>query len=220
MSIELARGQKVALVGPNGSGKSTLIRCILGLVRCEGSVSIDGKSPYSNRVELARRLAYVPQVAPALSASVREMVGLVCTTRSLTRQAVSLSASSIDLDLDAILDRPFRQLSGGMKQKTLLALALASQPDLLVMDEPSASLDAFGRLRFLSLLKNLRSEVTLILCSHRLDEFSSSKNGEQTLAQQVIELKEGRVSFDGPVRAYVESVEAHLRTAQATGAPE
>ncbi len=68
VSLVIPSGRRLALVGPNGTGKSTLIRALLGLIDCRGSVLLDGLSPFDDRVEVARRLAYVPQVAPALGA--------------------------------------------------------------------------------------------------------------------------------------------------------
>lgn len=192
IDLVLPEGRRVAFVGPNGAGKSTLIRALLGLVACDGEVKLDGRSPFDDRVEVARRLAYVPQVAPQLAAPVEDLVQLVCTTRGLTRDRVQSIARRLALDLDAIANRPFRNLSGGMKQKLLLALAFASDATLLVLDEPTASLDAEARDRFFSLVSEAPPTTTLILCSHRLEEV-------RHLATHVVELAEGRVVRDGPV---------------------
>ena len=202
-------GRRLALVGPNGSGKSTLIRALLGLIDCGGSVRLDGRSPYEDRVEIARRLAYVPQVAPALGATVHEIVQLVTLTRDLGVDAVRLSARTLEIDLGAINAQPFRNLSGGMKQKLLLAIAFAAKPLLLVMDEPTASLDANARERFFKLCADLSSEVTLVLCSHRLEEL-------RQLADHVVAMEEGRITFDGPAAEYL----AGGRTRTATAAPD
>ena len=196
IDLTIPGGRRVALVGPNGSGKSTLIRALLGLVDCEGSVRIDGPNPYESRVELARRVAYVPQVSPALGASVNELVALVCLTRDLPRDAVARMASRLLLDLESVGRRPFRNLSGGTKQKVLLAIAFASQPSLLVLDEPTASLDEDARKRFLELCGELPPSTTVILCSHRLEEVSH-------LTDHVLALHEGRVRYDGPAAGYV-----------------
>lgn len=192
IDLVLPEGRRVAFVGPNGAGKSTLIRALLGLVACDGDVKLDGRSPFDDRVEVARRLAYVPQVAPQLAAPVDDLVQLVCTTRGIDRAQVVDVAKRLALDIDAIGARPFRNLSGGMKQKLLLALAFASGATLLVLDEPTASLDADGRDRFLSLVNGLPGGTTIILCSHRLEEV-------RHLATHVVELAEGRVVRNGPV---------------------
>jgi ABC-2 type transport system ATP-binding protein len=191
VTAEVPTGRRVALVGPNGSGKSTLIRALLGLLECEGTVLLDGQPPFEDRLALARRFAYVPQVAPQLSASVKEILDLVCLTRGMEPQAIDAMATGLDLDLRPIGERPFRNLSGGMKQKLLLAIALAARPSLLVMDEPTASLDARSRERFFGLFSQVPPEVTVLLCSHRLEEL-------ENLTSHVLALEEGRVTFDGP----------------------
>jgi|SoiMethySBSTD1v2_1073268.scaffolds.fasta_scaffold266747_2 ABC-type multidrug transport system ATPase subunit len=199
IDLTIPGGRRVALVGPNGSGKSTLIRALLGLVDCEGEVRIDGPNPYESRVELARRLAYVPQIAPALGASVNELVALVCLTRELPRAEVERMAERLALDLASVGRRPFRNLSGGTKQKVLLAIAFASHPELLVLDEPTASLDEDARRRFLELCGELPASTTVILCSHRLEEVSH-------LTDHVLALHEGQVRYDGPAAGYVSAV--------------
>jgi ABC-type multidrug transport system ATPase subunit len=195
VDLVVPRGRRVALVGPNGSGKSTLIRALLGLIDCEGSVSLDGRSPYDARIEVAKRLAYVPQIAPALGASVGELCALVCLTRGLDAADVAAIAARLNLDLEAVRKRPFRHLSGGMKQKVLLALAFAAKPELLVMDEPTASLDEATRQKFFALCRALPEETTVILCSHRLEEVA-------LLTRHVVVMEEGRVTFDGPAEQY------------------
>lgn len=209
IDLTIPGGRRVALVGPNGSGKSTLIRALLGLVDCEGQVRIDGPNPYESRVELARRVAYVPQVAPALGASVNELVSLVCLTRGMERGEVRRMAGRLSLDLESIARQPFRNLSGGTKQKLLVAIAFAAHPSLLVMDEPTASLDEDARRRFLELCSELPLTTTVILCSHRLEEVSQ-------LTDHVLALEEGRVRYDGPAVGYAAATSAgHTEAARA-----
>lgn len=191
IDLTVPAGRRVALIGPNGSGKSTLLRSLLGLVECEGQVRLDGRSPFEDRLEVARRLAYVPQVAPQLGAPVEDVVALVSRTRGLAPESITRMASRLELDVEALRGRPFRALSGGMKQKLLIALALASEASLLVMDEPTASLDARARALFFALCEERAPGRTLVLCSHRLEEL-------RHLAGHVVSLEEGRVTYDGP----------------------
>ncbi|MFN0064242.1 MAG: ABC transporter ATP-binding protein [Myxococcaceae bacterium] len=190
VAFSIPQGGRVALVGPNGSGKSTLLRALLGLIECDGTILLDGSSPYQNRIEAARAWAYVPQVPPSLGASCQELLTLVVTTRNLEPAAVERKAAELNLRLSDIARRPFRNLSGGMKQKFLLSLALASTPRLLVLDEPTASLDEATRQRFFDLCQALPSETTVLLCSHRHEELSR-------LAQRIIQLEDGRIRTDG-----------------------
>lgn len=193
IDLRIAQGERAALVGPNGSGKSTLIRAILGLISCEGTLRLDGRSPFEERLATARRLAYVPQVAPQLSATVEELIGAVATTRGLPREAAREAADAMGLDVGALRARPFRLLSGGMKQKLLIALALAARPSLYVLDEPTASLDAASRARFFRVFEERARGATLLLCSHRAEELAQ-------LTERIIALDEGRVASDEPAR--------------------
>jgi len=206
VSFDVARGSRVALVGPNGSGKSTLNRVLLGLVAAEGHVRIGGRCPFRERVAVARELAYVPQIAPQLAAPVREVVRAIVRVRDLPASDVERVAAELGLALEPIAGRPFRSLSGGTKQKLLIALALASRASLLVLDEPTGSLDARARERFHERFEALPPETTLVLCSHRLDEI-------RPLVDQVLLLEEGRVAWTGPAgeflrRSAVATIEA------------
>lgn len=195
VDLTIADGTKLALLGPNGSGKTTLTRLIVGLIDGDGEIAIDGQ-PLRDRRELARRLAYVPQLAPMMAAPVDEVVAAVCALRGLTWAAVAELADELGLDLTAVARRPLRNLSGGMRQKLLLALALATRAELLILDEPTASLDATARARFLERFATVAGAATVILCSHRLDEL-------RTLVDQVVVMEDGRVAHAGPARAYL-----------------
>src|SRR5262245_51582093 len=166
VSFEVAPGSRVALVGPNGSGKSTLNRILMGLLACEGAVRLDGRCPFRERVAVAHAMAYVPQAAPALAAPVGELVRAIARVRGLESAAVTEVAAALDLELAAVAPRPFRSLSGGTKQKLLIALALAARASLLILDEPTGSLDASTRERVFGLFETLRPDATLLLCSH------------------------------------------------------
>jgi ABC-type multidrug transport system ATPase subunit len=202
VSFELLPGQRVALVGPNGSGKSTLNRALVGLIAHEGRISLDGVSPRSRTSELAQRIAYVPQVAPQLGAPVRELVRALCSLRELPLQAVAERADGLGLDLAAIASLPLRSLSGGMRQKLLLALAMAAPTSLLVLDEPTGSLDPATRQRFFAAFREAAGDATVVLCSHRLEEV-------RALVDHVLVLEEGRLVHDGPAAAFLQACAAY-----------
>jgi ABC-2 type transport system ATP-binding protein len=193
VDLVVPAGAKVALIGPNGSGKTTLIRVLLGLVEHRGTVKLDGGKP---RAELARRIAYVPQVAPHMAATVGDLVRTVCELRDLDRALVVAAADRLELPLATLERREFRALSGGSKQKLLIALALAPRPDLVIFDEPTASLDAEARGGFLALQRELVGDATVILCSHRLEEI-------RPLVDHVVALEDGVVAYDGGAAEYL-----------------
>jgi ABC-2 type transport system ATP-binding protein len=196
VSFGVPAGRRVALVGPNGSGKSTLNRVVMGLVAAEGTLRLDGRDPLRERVSIAQRLAYVPQIAPQLAAPVGELVGAVARVRGLAPADVEASVRALDLDLAQLAARPFRSLSGGTKQKLLIALAFAAPVALLVLDEPTGSLDAASRERFFALFERRSADTTLLLCSHRLEEI-------RPLVDDVLVLNEGRLVWQGPVERFL-----------------
>jgi ABC-2 type transport system ATP-binding protein len=198
VGCEIPSGRRVALVGPNGSGKSTFNRVLMGLVAFEGHVLVGGASPLAGRVEIARRVAYVPQLAPNLGAPVAELVRALATIRGIEVDAIAKRAARLDLDLEGVARRPFRGLSGGTKQKLVIALALAADASLYILDEPTGSLDARSRARFFPLFDEIADDATLILCSHRLEEV-------RQLVEHVLVLDEGRLVYDGPAEAFLEA---------------
>ncbi len=189
ISLCVPAGGRVGLVGPNGSGKSTLVRAVMGVLRCEGQVRLDGRDPFAHRTRLASHMACVPQAAPQLGASVGEVVRAVARLRGLPGTEIRVVADRLGLDLDVVAKRPVRALSGGMKQKLLIALALAAPVSLLIMDEPTASLDAHTREAFFTLFEERAAGATLLLSSHRLDEV-------RRLVDRVVGLEDGRVAMD------------------------
>jgi len=196
VTASIPSGARVALIGPNGSGKSTLTRVIMGLLGHDGAVRLDGKDPFRERAAIAGRLAYVPQIAPQTSAPVGELVRALCAVRGLMPARVDAIAARLELDLAAIRRRPFRGLSGGTRQKVLLALALACDASLYILDEPTASLDARARQGFFALYEELAGAATLILCSHRLEEI-------RRLVDHVIQLEDGQIVYQGSVERFL-----------------
>lgn len=195
--FELPAGRRTALVGPNGSGKSTLNRILMGLLSYDGELLLDGLAPSRERVEIARCMAYVPQTAPGLGAPLGDLVRELSRVRGVDPARVVEMASELDLDLADFARRPFRALSGGTKQKVLIALALAAEPSLLILDEPTGSLDARARERFLALCDRLPEHASLLLCSHHFEEV-------RQLVDHVLVLDEGRLVYDGAATAFLD----------------
>jgi ABC-2 type transport system ATP-binding protein len=192
VSLRIEPGERVAIVGTNGSGKTTLLRAIVGLVAVEGSIEIDGIDVARAPERALAKLAYAPQIAPPLEAPVDELVRLHGSLRGMERKEIALRADRLGLDLAGIARSRFRDLSGGMKQKLLAALALAAAAPVLVCDEPTANLDAQARASFFAQIEERSPEAILILCSHRVDEV-------RHLVDRVIELRDGKVVRDAPI---------------------
>ena len=189
LNLEILSNEKVALLGQNGSGKTTLIRCILGLYRFDGDIVISGLSIKKNREDVLSKIAFVPQYPPQLKSTVAETVELVCRVCKISKENVWEITDELNLDTKNCLSLPFKSLSGGMKQKLLIALALARSPSILIMDEPTANLDSIAREKFLKLISSMPKHTTMILTSHRFDELAG-------IVQRVVELEHGKIVKD------------------------
>ena len=172
LSLKIPRGKVVAILGASGCGKTTLLKLILGLLAPrEGRISVFGKPPAQAR----QRLGYVPQFATferTFPISVRDTVlqGRLGQTwpvfgyRAVDREVAERALTQADiLDLQ---HRPLAELSGGQRQRVLIARALASDPEVLILDEPTANIDPRVEAGVFELLKRLNERVTVIVVSH------------------------------------------------------
>ncbi|HEY6868109.1 MAG TPA: ABC transporter ATP-binding protein, partial [Candidatus Eisenbacteria bacterium] len=186
LSFEVARGETFALIGPNGAGKTTVLKLVLGLARADaGTLAIGPERVPPHDVRARRRLGYVPQrVEFPADRTVVEVLGFYAGLRGLARAAVGESLGRVGLE--RLAARRACDLSGGTMQRLALAQALLGDPDLLVLDEPTASLDPEATWEFRSLVEHLQREgKTLLLSSHLLSEV-------ERVADRVLILVEGR----------------------------
>jgi ABC-2 type transport system ATP-binding protein len=192
ISLEIGLGERVALIGSNGAGKTTLIRCLLGEYVFDGEVAVDGLDPRRNRTAVLGTIGFVPQLPPPLKMPVGQLIDFSASLCGTDPQRIDAIAGRLGLDVAGVRSRQFIRLSGGMKQKLLIAIALGRDARLLVMDEPAANLDPEARKIFFDLLAERQNDATMIISSHRLDEVSS-------LVNRVIEMDMGKVVLDDRV---------------------
>ena len=192
ISLEIGLSERVALIGSNGAGKTTLIRCLLGEYTFDGQVTIDGRDPRQERTEVLGAIGFVPQLPPPLKMPVAQLIDFSAALCGTDPARIHELAQRLGLDLAPILTRPFVKLSGGMKQKLLIAIALGRDAKVLVMDEPAANLDPEARKIFFELLAERQEDVTMLISSHRLNEVSA-------LVNRVIEMDMGKVVLDDRV---------------------
>lgn len=206
-SLTVDRGEVVGLLGPNGAGKSTLIRLLLGFLKpTRGSAAVDNFDCYRQPMEVHRRLAYLPG-EPRLFRSLtgrdtlKFFSGLRATIPTRTAEQVAFR-----LGLD--ISRPVRKMSTGMRQKLALAITLAADVPLLVLDEPTSNLDPTARSTVLRLLADARQAgKTLLVSSHVLSEVEAS-------CDRVIILRNGKIAANVQIS---EIRQQHRITAQLTG---
>jgi zinc transport system ATP-binding protein len=207
VNLTVSPGEVVAILGANGSGKSTLIRAILGLVPLTaGTVSLFGSNRRGLRWRVRRqqwrRIGYVPQrlgAGSGVPATVAEVVasgrlarrGLLRPVRGQDRAAIDAALAAVGL-ADRIHD-PVSALSGGQQQRTLIARALAAQPELLILDEPTAGVDAASQAAFASALRTfVAGGGTVLLVAHELGPL-------KYLVSRAVVVHDGRISHDGAV---------------------
>lgn len=192
IDLEIGLGERVALIGSNGAGKTTLIRCLLGEYNHEGLVTIEGRSPRTARAAVLGMIGFVPQLPPPLKMPVGQLIDFAASLCNSDPQRIFDLARRLGLDVDGVVARQFVKLSGGMKQKLLIAIALGRDAQVLVLDEPAANLDPEARKIFFELLAERAAIATMLISSHRIDEVSS-------LVNRVIELDMGKVVLDDRV---------------------
>ncbi len=192
LDLNLAKGDRMALVGSNGAGKTTLVRCLLGQYTFEGEVLVAGLSPRENRREVLKQIGFVPQLPPPIKMTVEQLVQFSADLCDADPEEMLGVAAKLGLPIDEVRNRVFVRMSGGEKQKLLIGIALGRDAEILIMDEPAANLDPEARQVFFNLLAERLDRVTMIISSHRLDEVAA-------LVNRVVELDRGLVVLDDHV---------------------
>ncbi len=174
VNLSIQQKDFVAIIGPNGGGKTTLVKLLLGLLSpLEGTISVDGKSPQ----EASPCIGYVPQnvhMNQNFPITVLDVVLMgkldpkqPLSSRSTANRMDALAALE-HMDMTAYADKKIGMLSGGQRQRVLIARALVTKPKLLLLDEPTASIDTKGRDDLYQLLKELNHDITVLVVSHDL----------------------------------------------------
>ena len=192
LNLSVARGERIALIGSNGAGKTTLIRCLLGEYVYAGELSVLGLEPRQDRADLLCRIGFVPQLPPPLRMTVDDLLRFAGELAGTNPARFSDVAAQLGLEVAKVRHLPFVKLSGGMKQKILIAVALGRDCELLILDEPAANLDPEARHAFFGLLAERLGQATMLISSHRLDEVAP-------LVNRVLELDMGRIVLDDRV---------------------
>lgn len=178
--LDVAHGEMLGIIGPNGGGKSTLLKAILGLTPITtGSIQIYGQEPGKNKaaVGFVQQFATMDKRFPISAIEVvltgRTKPGLSLFTRYSEEDKESAHAQLKRVGIEHLANRQISELSGGEFQRLLIARALAVNPKLLLLDEPTASVDASSRNQIYQLLREINDEMTIVLVTHDLLAISS-----------------------------------------------
>ena len=143
-----------------------------------GEVLIDGLNPISNREKILKQISFVPQLPPPIKLSVNELLKYISVSADVDIEKIKHLSNELKLDIKANLNKSFFSLSGGMKQKLLIAISLAKKSSIIIYDEPTANLDPNARDDFYRLLKQNDKDKILLFITHRKEEVSQIINRE------------------------------------------
>jgi ABC-type Mn2+/Zn2+ transport system ATPase subunit len=204
ISLSVSRNEFVGIIGPNGAGKTTLLNVIAGFERFEGTLSLFGqRETWTRSRETRLRVGYVPQLFQidpafpifALEAVMTGAIGRLGLFRSPGRREREKAMQLMEMMRVAHLaDRPLGQLSGGERQKVSLARAIVQQPDILLMDEPTANLDVAVQKEVLNLINEIhkRETLTLLFVTHDFNMLPAAM-------RRAVLMNHGKTVFDGDI---------------------
>ena len=194
ISFSIPEGQIVAFLGPNGAGKSTTMRILTGFMApSEGSVSIAGLDIQKERIQASLRLGYLPENGPLyVDMTPIELLQFFGTARSLEDSELERRISLVvdQCNLHEVLEKPIGKLSRGYRQRVGLAQTLLHDPDVLIMDEPTAGLDPNQIRDFRTNIKELGRTKTILISTHILGEVEAT-------ADRVLLVHSGKLIYDG-----------------------
>ena len=194
INFSIPGGQIVAFLGPNGAGKSTTMRILSGfLAPSEGTASIAGQDIGANRIEAARRLGYLPENGPLYDdMTPLDLLKFFGSARGMANTVLGdrIEAVTDSCAISEVLEKPIGKLSRGYRQRVGLAQALLHDPEVLIMDEPTAGLDPNQIRDFRTNISKLAQSKTVLISTHILQEV-------EAIADRVLFIHEGRLLFDG-----------------------
>jgi len=194
ISFSIPTGQIVAFLGPNGAGKTTTMKILSGfLAASEGRASIAGLDVSRQRLEAARQLGYLPENGPLYdNMTPQELLNFFGEARDLRGARFKTRFETVveQCALQAVLEKPISKLSRGYRQRVGLAQALLHDPEVLIMDEPTAGLDPNQIREFRTNIVELSKNKTIMISTHILHE-------AEAVANRILLVHEGRLVFDG-----------------------
>jgi len=196
VSFRVDKGEVVAFLGPNGAGKSTTMKLLTGyLAPSRGTARIAGFDMASNRLAGAAKLGYLPENGPLYpDMTPRSLLQFFASARGLPKPQVrNRIAKVVEIcALETVFEKPIGKLSRGFRQRVGMANVLLHEPDVLIMDEPTAGLDPNQIHDVRRMLRKIGEQKTILLSTHILQEV-------EAVASRVVFINEGRLVFDGTI---------------------
>ena len=201
VTFQVHQGEVVAFLGPNGAGKSTTMKVLTGYwAPSSGVAKIAGFDMSTDRQSGAARLGYLPENGPLyLDMSPRALLSFFAHARGLSgaRKTARMEEVIELCDLGSVIGKPIGKLSRGYRQRVGMAQVLLHEPDVLILDEPTAGLDPNQIHEVRETIRKLGQSKTILLSTHILQEV-------EAMASRVLFINEGRLAFDGPVAQLTE----------------
>ncbi len=211
VSFTVHQGEVVAFLGPNGAGKSTTMKLLTGyLAPSKGTARVAGHDMFTDRLAGASRLGYLPENGPLyLGMTPRGLLSFFAAARGIpaAQQRNRIDAVIRQCSLSAVVGKPIEKLSRGYRQRVGMAQVLLHEPDVLILDEPTAGLDPNQIHEVRDTIRELGKTKTILLSTHILQEV-------EAMADRVLFIDEGRLVFDGPVEKLLgdgRPLEVHFR---------
>jgi ABC-2 type transport system ATP-binding protein len=196
VSFKVHEGELVAFLGPNGAGKSTTMKLLTGYIApSEGNAYIAGHNMQTDRLEGSARLGYLPENGPLYpDMTPHSLLEFFADARGMSREKREerIAAVSELCMLSSVFHKPIGKLSKGYRQRVGMAQTLLHEPDVLILDEPTAGLDPNQIRGIRETMQQLREQKTILLSTHILQEV-------EAMASRVVMINEGRLVYDGPV---------------------
>jgi zinc transport system ATP-binding protein len=217
ITFTVNEGDILGIIGPNGAGKSTLFRCILGLLEdYRGEIAIFGHDVRKDR-RVLHEIGYIPQqrsLDQTFPATVEEIVSLGLRGKGYSKQKINSAIRTVELE--PLADRRIGELSGGQQQRVLIAKALVNDAKLLILDEPTTSIDVETQNKFYSLIRTLnqKNKVTILWSSHDLDAINKIANKLACINKTMFFHGDTQEFFSSPelLKTYSESImQTHMR---------
>ena len=197
VSFQVHKGEVVAFLGPNGAGKSTTMKLLTGyLAPSAGQAFVAGHNMATDRLAGTARLGYLPENGPLyLDMTPRSLLSFFADARGLSgqRKRQRIEAVIEQCALGAVIGKPIGKLSRGYRQRVGMAHVLLHEPDVLILDEPTAGLDPNQIHEVRETIRKLGKNKTILLSTHILQEV-------EAMASRVLFISEGRLVFDGPIK--------------------